>query len=236
MPVTRGKKGLPAGRQAIVLLSGGLDSATTLYIAKKQGYKCLCLIFDYGQRHKKEILLAKSIAKSAGCRYRIVKFRLPWKGSALLDKAVTLPYHRSLDSESFKEKIPSTYVPARNIVFLSFATSFAEAVGAGAIFIGANVVDYSGYPDCRPEFFADFAETIKIGTKSGVEGRSIKIFAPLIHKSKKEIIKTGICLGVPYHLTWSCYEGGRKPCHKCDSCKLREKGFKELGIKDPLDG
>jgi 7-cyano-7-deazaguanine synthase len=225
MPVTRHKK------QAVVLLSGGLDSATTLYLAKREGYRCLCLIFDYGQRHKKELLSAKKIARLANCPYRVVNFNLPWKGSSLLDKVLRIP--ESLDRK--QKRIPSTYVPARNIIFLSFAVSFAEAGNAEAVFIGANAIDYSGYPDCRPEFYQNFSRAVRTGTKSGVEGKAIKVLTPLINKSKKEIIELGTALAVPYQLTWSCYRGGKVPCGKCDSCRLRQKGFKQAGIKDPLD-
>jgi len=234
MPVTHRKKGLPAVRQAIVLLSGGLDSATTLYWAKKKGFKCLCLNFDYGQRHQKEILAARKIAKSVRCSLRTIKIQLPWKGSALLDKVTALPV-RFLQAKNLNNSIPPTYVPARNIIFLSFATSFAEAAKAEAIFIGANAIDYSGYPDCRPEFYKNFSGAIKTGTKSGVEGNRIRIFTPLINKTKKEIIQLGTRLRVPYQFTWSCYQGGKRPCGKCDSCQLRQKGFREAGIKDPLN-
>lgn len=218
-------------KTAVVLLSGGLDSATTLYFAKSRGYKCLCLTFNYGQRHKKEILSAQKIAKSAHAQFKIVKFNLPWKGSSLLDKKNPLPQ----DYFKRKEKIPLTYVPARNIIFLSFALSFAEVIGAKAIFIGANFIDYSGYPDCRPDFFQAFKNMALFGTKSGTEGKQIKILAPLIYKTKEEIIKLGLKLKVPYGLTWSCYKGARLPCGKCDSCVLRAKGFHKLGIDDPLN-
>lgn len=228
MPVTRSNK------KAIVLLSGGLDSTTTLYWAKQKGFRCLCLIFDYGQSHKKEILAAKRIAKKARCPYEIVKFRLPWKGSALLDKKIRIPQSKTSRAVR-RQRIPATYVPARNIIFLSLAVSFAEVIGAKAVFIGVNAIDYSGYPDCRPEFYRNFFRTISVGTKSGVEKRAIKIFTPLIDKSKKEIIKIGTRLGVPYHLTWSCYQGGKRPCGRCDSCRLRQKGFVEAGIKDTLN-
>src|SRR3989338_7266033 len=152
--------------KAIVLLSGGLDSSTTLYHALQKGYAFHCLVFDYGQRHKKEIRSAVAVAKAAGCPYEIVRIGLPWKGSALLDKKVKVPEGRRLDAKD----IPVTYVPARNIIFLSFAASFAEAVGAGVIFIGANAVDYSGYPDCRPEFFKAYAGVLARGLKACVEG------------------------------------------------------------------
>ena len=159
-------------RKAIVLLSGGLDSATTLYFAKAGGFDCSCLIFNYGQRHKKEIESAKKIAQATGCPYEILKIELPWKGSSLLDKNLKVPRKRS-------SKIPSTYVPGRNIIFLSFALSFAESIGAKAIFIGAHAQDYSGYPDCRPEFYKAFSRIIAVGTKAGVEKRGIKIEAPI---------------------------------------------------------
>lgn len=217
-------------KQAIVLLSGGLDSATTLFYAIKKGYKAFALIFDYGQRHKKEIALAKKIARSAGCGYHVVKIGFPWKGSALLDKNAILSQRRDIGKA---KGIPATYVPARNIIFLSFAASFAEAIGAQAIFIGANARDYSGYPDCRPAFFKAFKEVLKKGSKTGVEGHVLKIETPLIGKTKAEIIRLGLQLKVPYRLTWSCYEGGKKPCGVCDSCLFRNKGFKELGLKDP---
>ncbi|MFH0935810.1 MAG: 7-cyano-7-deazaguanine synthase QueC [Candidatus Omnitrophota bacterium] len=219
--------------KAVVLLSGGLDSATTLYIAKKQGYKCRCLIFDYVQRHKKETEAAKKIAVLADCPYQVLKIKLPWGGSALLDKRITVP-GRKVTKRAGKDAIPSTYVPGRNIIFLSFALSFAEVTGAKAVFIGAHIQDYSGYPDCRPEFYRAFKGVVATGTKAGVEKKEIKIITPLISKNKAQIIRLGKRLGVPLELTWSCYKGGRVPCRTCDSCYYRSKGFRQAGLKDPL--
>ena len=227
------KKG---GVKAVVLLSGGLDSATTLYFARKKGYQPSGLIFDYGQLHKKEINSAKKIAQGAGCKWQIVKISLPWKGSSLLDKKLKIPELKLKNSrtQEFKNSIPSTYVPGRNIIFLSFALSYAEAIKAGAIFIGANAIDYSGYPDCRPEFYQAFIKAARLGTKFGVEGHPVRIQTPLIRKTKAQIIKLGVKLGVPYQLTWSCYKGASSPCGECDSCRFRAKGFKMLGMKDPI--
>jgi len=227
--------------KAIVLLSGGLDSAVTLAVAKKQGFKCECLIFDYGQRHKREINSAIKTARKAKCKYEIVKIRMPWKGSALLDKKINVPLVTKsplrLRSGQAGRKatsgIPSTYVPARNIIFLSFALSYAEAVNAQAIFIGAHQEDYSGYPDCREEFFHAFRSVIATGTRAGSQKDKIRIITPLLHKRKAEIIKLGAKLGVDFGLTWSCYNGGKVPCGKCDSCFFRAKGFAELGMEDP---
>ena len=218
-------------RQAVVLLSGGLDSATTLYLAKKKGYKCFGLIFDYGQRHKREIEYAKKIARAANFPYQVLKIRLPWKGSSLLDKQTKISVKVSR-CQGVKG-IPDTYVPARNIIFLSFALSYAEAIKAQGIFIGAHTQDYSGYPDCRPEFYRAFSRVITTGTKSGAEKHKIRIETPLINQNKAQIIRLAVRLGVPLELTWSCYRGGRVPCSKCDSCYYRAKGFKEAGIKDP---
>jgi 7-cyano-7-deazaguanine synthase len=220
--------------KAVVLLSGGLDSATTLYFARSQGYKCFCLIFDYGQRHKREIESAKKIARAANCPYEILKIGLPWRGSALLDKNLKIPKRNNAITQKRNNAIPLTYVPARNIIFLSFALSYAETIGAQRIYIGAHAQDYSGYPDCRPEFYRAFIKAADKGTKAGVEGESLKIITPLIRKSKAQIINLGKKLGVPFELTWSCYEGGRVPCGKCDSCYFRAKGFKEAGLPDPL--
>ncbi len=211
-------------KSAVVLLSGGIDSSTTLFIAKKNGYKCFALIFDYGQRNRREIDSAKKIAKKAKDPFALLEIKFPWKGSALLDKKIRIP-HKRLRS------IPPTYVPARNTIFLSYALSFAESIGASRIFIGAHTEDYSGYPDCRPGFFKAFNRVKNLGTKIGKE---IKIATPLIYKTKAQIIKLGLNLGIPYHLTWSCYEGGKRPCGKCDSCYYRLKGFREAGVEDPL--
>lgn len=222
-------------RKAVVLLSGGLDSTTTLYLAKKQGFECFCLIFDYGQRHRREIRAAEKIAQIADCPSRILKINLGWKGSSLLDKGLEIPDKRNdAMAQGRRDAIPSTYVPARNIIFLSFALSYAETTGAEAIFIGAHIQDYSGYPDCRPEFYRAFDKVIITGTKSGVEKRRIEIKAPLIRKTKARIIRIGKRLRVPFELTWSCYQGKRYPCGRCDSCYFRAKGFKEAGIEDPL--
>lgn len=207
--------------KAIVLLSGGLDSTTTLYYAKKQGYKCHALIFDYGQRHKKEIRSAVRIAKAAKVPYQIIKIKLPWKGSSLLDTRSPLPVTRPI--RTIGKGIPSTYVPGRNTIFLSFAVSYAEAIGAKAIFIGANAIDFSGYPDCRPGYYRAFQRVIGVGTKA----KKIRIITPLIKLKKSQIIRLGRKLGAPLDQTWSCYRGGRKPCGVCDSCKLRERGFRE---------
>jgi len=211
-------------KQAVVLLSGGLDSATVLYFAKAKGYICRCLIFDYGQLHRKEINCAVNIAKASGSSCRILKIDFPWKGSALLDKKIKVP-------DKIAESVPATYVPARNIIFLSFALSFAETLKAGAIFIGAHAQDYSGYPDCRPEFFKAFAKVAKVGTLGGCR---IEILAPLLKMNKSRIISFGRKLGVPFNLTWSCYRGAKLPCGKCDSCHYRAKGFKEADLVDPL--
>ncbi|MCM8801303.1 MAG: 7-cyano-7-deazaguanine synthase QueC [Candidatus Omnitrophica bacterium] len=218
-------------KKAVILLSGGLDSTTTLYLAKRKGFKCYCLIFDYGQRHRKEIRCAELIAKRSNFPYKIIKIQFPWKGSALLEKNKKILKHCK---QRNKKEIPSTYVPARNIIFLSFALSYAEAINAEAIFIGAHIQDYPGYPDCRPQFFRAFKEIIIKGSKTGVEQKRINIFTPLINKTKAEIIKLAKQLNVPLELTWSCYQGKRKPCRRCDSCYYRAKGFKEAGIKDPL--
>jgi len=216
-------------KKAVVLLSGGLDSSTVLYYVKAKGFEPHCLVFDYGQKHKKEIEQAKKIAKLSGSEFSVIKFHLPWKGSSLIDKAKKIPSHKI--SEIGKEgSLPSTYVPARNTIFLSFGLSLAETIKAQAIFIGANALDFSGYPDCRPKYFFAWSKLIK---SLGLQNGKIKIVAPLIDKTKSEIIKLGLKLKVPYSLTWSCYAGGKKTCGNCDSCKLREKGFSELKRNDP---
>ncbi len=216
-------------------MSGGLDSATTLYLAKAKGYKITCLIFDYGQRHKREINSALKLARRAGCVFHKIKLVLPSQGCSLLEKKIRVPKPGFDGKSSKRGNIPSTYVPARNLIFLSIATSFAESQQAGCIFIGANAIDFSGYPDCRPEFYRILNQLIKAGTKAGVEGASIKVLTPLIKKSKREIIRLGIKLNVPYELTWSCYKGGKRPCGVCESCFLRKKGFEEAGLIDPLE-
>ncbi len=208
-------------KKAVVLLSGGIDSTTCLRIAKTEGFTPYCLIFDYGQRHRREIASAKKIARKERAKYQVCKISLPWRGSSLLDLRLKVPKH--------SRGIPSTYVPGRNTIFLSFAFSYAEAIKAQAVFIGANARDFSGYPDCRPEFYRAFRNVVKTGLKN----RNIRILTPLIHKTKAQIIKLGQALSAPYELSWSCYRGGKKPCGRCDSCRLRAKGFREAGVKDP---
>ncbi len=210
--------------KAVVLLSGGLDSTTVLYIAKKK-FDCLCLVFDYGQRHKKELKCAQKLARLNRVPFCLVKIKLPWSQSSLTDKTRHIPMSPVRRSSI---TIPSTYVAGRNTLFISYALSYAETIGAKKIFIGANAVDFSGYPDCRPEYYNSWNSVLKsIGT-------SIKIETPLLYFKKSEIIKLGTSLRVPYSLTWSCYKGGRNPCGNCDSCKFRAKGFSEAGIKDSI--
>lgn len=218
--------------KAIVLLSGGLDSTTALYVARRDGKEPVCLSIHYGQLHERELESAKKIASSLHLEHWIIPLSLPWGGSALTDSRLTLPKGRA--EEEIKTGIPITYVPARNSIFLSLAASLAEVKGADSIYFGANALDYSGYPDCRPEFLEAFEEMIRRGTKAGTEGRRIRVVAPLLRLSKAEIVKLAHELGVPFEWTWSCYEGKDQPCGECDSCILRAKGFREAGIEDPL--
>jgi 7-cyano-7-deazaguanine synthase len=218
---------------AVVLLSGGLDSATALFWAvRRKGWRCCALAFDYGQRHRRELRSAAAVARSAGVPLKILRMSLPWGGSSLLGGGGRLPIQ---DERGVgRGPIPTTYVPARNTIFLSFALSWADAVGAGHIVIGANAVDYSGYPDCRPAFLTAFERVARLGTRGGIEGRRpVRIEAPLLAMSKRDIVRLGLRLHVPFERTWSCYAGGFKPCGRCDSCLLRGKGFRAAGVRDP---
>jgi 7-cyano-7-deazaguanine synthase len=222
-------------KHAIVLLSGGLDSATSLGIARSQAYETYALSFDYGQRHKRELDAAEKIAKSVGAKkHLVVKIdNQVFTGSALTDD-VDVPKSRS--DKEIGAGVPVTYVPARNTIFLAHALAWAETIPAGHIFIGANAIDYSGYPDCRPEFIALFETLANIGTKAGVEGARLQIHAPLIKMSKADIVRKAIELDVDISLTSSCYDplpDGRA-CGQCDSCRLRQRGFREAGVKDPI--
>ena len=218
--------------KAIVLLSGGLDSTTALYWAISKGYQCHCLIFDYGQRHKREIKSAVAVAKKAKCGYDIIPIKLAWTHtSALLNKKIKLP-NLPIDKIG-RGDIPSTYVPGRNTLFVAYAISACDALGAEAIVLGPNFLDYSGYPDCRPEYYKAYQKVAALGTKRGTEGKPIKILTPLIKLSKSQIVKLALKLNAPIELTWSCYAGGQKPCGQCDSCKLRAKGFEQANFRDP---
>jgi len=222
-------------KQAVVLLSGGLDSATVLAMARSEGYLCHCLSFDYGQRHSVELAASARVAQALGAAsHRVAKIDLrAFGGSALTSDAILVPKDR--DSAHMADAIPVTYVPARNIIFLSFALGLAEVQGARDIFIGANAVDYSGYPDCRPEFIEAFARMAALGTKAGVEGTPFRIQTPIIHFSKAEIIRRGHALGVDYSITHSCYDPtpAGLACGGCDSCQLRRAGFAAANLHDP---
>jgi len=227
-----------ANKKAIVLLSGGLDSATTLAVAKNQGFDCYALTFRYGQRHSIEIKSAKRIADAIGViEHRILDIDLAaFAGSALTDKGLDVPKNRNIITD--RTDIPVTYVPARNTIFLGFALAWAETLGIFDIFIGVNAIDYSGYPDCRAEFIKAFQKLANLATAAGVEGKGkYKIHTPIIKMTKAEIIKTGAKLNLDYSLTHSCYDPDEKgrACGRCDSCRLRLKGFAEAGLKDPIE-
>lgn len=221
-------------KRAVCLVSGGLDSAVTAALAKSQDYEVYALTFDYGQRHKKEIEAAKKVAGKYAAEHRTVKLDLSFARDSALTSSVEVPKGKSLD-EIKGGGIPVTYVPARNTIMLSIALAYAESVCAESIFIGANCVDYSGYPDCRPEYFWAFQELADLATKTTVEGGKIVVRTPLIKFSKKHIVEEGVRLGVDFKDTWSCYEGGEKACGVCDSCALRLQGFREAGVEDPLE-
>lgn len=223
-----------AMKRAVVLLSGGLDSATALAIAKSQGFTCHALSFAYGQRHSIELEMAKKQAAAQGITdHRIATIDLRLFGGSALTGDLAVPKHDSV--QEIGTDIPVTYVPARNTIFLSFALAFAETVGANDIFIGVNALDYSGYPDCRPEYIAAFQEVARLATKAGVEGGKLTIHTPLIALTKAQIVMEGLRLGVDYRLSLSCYDPSPEglSCGHCDSCLLRLKGFKENGVTDP---
>lgn len=220
--------------KAVVLLSGGLDSSTTLAVAKSQGFELYALTFRYGQRHQLEIEAAKRVASQFNvAEHKIFDVGLDRFGGSALTAEIEIPKDRGL--EEISKNIPITYVPARNTIFLSLGLAWAEVLGARDIFIGVNALDYSGYPDCRPEFIEAFEHMADLGTKAGVEGRRIKIHTPLIHLNKARIIKKGLELGVDFRLTSTCYDPSLQgeACGKCDACLLRLKGFAEAGIEDP---
>jgi 7-cyano-7-deazaguanine synthase len=220
-------------KKAVIILSGGLDSTTCMGMAKKAGYDLYPITFDYGQRHRMEINNARNVSEYYGVSERLHVITLDFLrtigGSALTDESISVPVEGVVNGE-----IPITYVPGRNLLFLSIATSYAEVIGASAIYIGVNALDYSGYPDCRPEFIQKVEDVIRYATKVGVSGQSIWIKTPLIKMTKAEIIREGTRLGVPYQLTTSCYNGHDEACGVCDSCRLRLKGFEEAGHVDPI--
>ena len=217
-------------KKAVILVSGGLDSTTVVAMAKSQGYDCYTLSFDYGQRHRSELEAAYRVSKlMAVHEHKVVKLDLGTiGGSALTDKAIDIP-------EEETTGIPVTYVPARNTVFLSIALGWAEVLGANDIFLGVNAVDYSGYPDCRPEYISAFETVANLATKSGVEGQKLHIHAPLIDMTKAEIVHGGLALGVNYSQTVSCYQADSegRACGRCESCRLRKQGFEQAGVEDP---
>jgi 7-cyano-7-deazaguanine synthase len=220
--------------RAVVLLSGGLDSSTCLAVARAEGFEVHALSVDYGQRHKGELRQARRIAEALGAAdHRVVKVDLSaFGGSALTDPDIAVPKGRS--AKEMAREIPVTYVPARNTVLLSLALAHAETIGAEDVYVGVNAIDYSGYPDCRPAFLRAFERLAKVATKAGVEGRPLRVRAPLLKLSKAGIVKLGARLGVPYRLTLTCYDPIRgRACGKCDACLLRRKGFAEAGLPDP---
>lgn len=221
-------------KQAIVLLSGGLDSATVLGIVHSQGFALHTLSLDYGQRHRREVAAAAAVAHHYQVQQsRTVKLDLRAFGGSALTADIAIPHGRSIDKMT--QEIPITYVPARNTIFLSFALAYAEVTGADDIFLGINAIDYSGYPDCRPAYLEAYEHMANLATKAAVQdGRHFHFHAPLLHMNKAEIIRKGIELGVPYQLTWSCYEGEELACGTCDSCLLRLQGFAAVGIQDPI--
>lgn len=218
----------------MVLLSGGLDSSTALAIALDEGQEIHALTFDYGQRHRREVRAARAVAKHLRvASHKVLHLQLDQiGGSALTAREMPVPLDRSM--KEIGQGIPTTYVPARNTIFLSYALALGEVVGADAIYIAANARDYSGYVDCRPEYFQAFQRMANLATKRAVEGSPIEIRTPLIHMTKAQIVLKGNALGVPFEKTWSCYLGGEKACGRCDSCILRLKGFREAGLEDPL--
>lgn len=223
---------MPKRRRAVVLLSGGLDSATCLYWAKARGYGVTALSVDYGQRHVRELSCARYLARAARVKIHEIRVALPWlKVSSLVDAGKRLP--SIAPARIGRGGIPSTYVPARNTVLLALAASLAEARGARCVVIGANSLDTSGYPDCRPRFQRVFERALRLGTRAGVEGGAIRIAAPLLYMDKAAIVSLARKLEVPLRMTWSCYRGGRRPCGACDSCKLRARGFAQAGLEDP---
>ena len=225
-----------SGRPAVVLLSGGLDSTTVLAMAREQGYACHALSFRYGQRHLHELAAAEAVARALGAvRHVVATIDLREFGGSALTSDIDVPKGRSADEMG--HGIPVTYVPARNTVFLSFALAWAETLGASDIFIGVNALDYSGYPDCRPEYIAAYEAMANLATRAGVEGtQRLKIHTPLIAMTKAQIVQEGLRLGVDYAMTSSCYDPGEdgRPCGACDACLLRAKGFAEAGLTDPL--
>lgn len=220
----------PMTKKAVILFSGGLDSSTCLAIAQNEGYECTALSFDYGQRHNSELKQAKQIAQTLGVKHEIVNLGISnFGGSALTDHSIDVPEYTG------KDEIPITYVPARNTIFLSIALGLAEVTHSDKIFIGISSIDYSGYPDCRPEYIKAFQSMANLATKTGIDGQTIQIETPLALLSKKETIELGIRLGVDYSLTVSCYSANEhgEACGKCDSCVLRKKGFSDANITDP---
>jgi len=219
-------------KKAVVLFSGGLDSTTALCWALERGYECRAVSFDYGQRHARENRSAAKIARLLGVKLYAIKLEFPWLAvSSLVDAQKRLPEFKT--SGIGAAGVPATYVPGRNLVFASIGVSLADSIGASAVVMGPNIIDYSGYPDCSPAFYRALEKAVWAGTKLGVQGKKTKLLTPLIRMSKKGIIKLAVKLKAPLKYTWSCYAGGARPCGVCDSCRLRAKGFKEAGMNDP---